>query len=309
MRALPSIVVLQLMTIKSMTGFARTDGAFEQVSWQWEVRTVNGRALDVRLRLPPGFEPYEKPIRELVASRLARGNVSINLQMQRLAGSSEMRINEQVLSQLLSAIDQVSRKTSLTSPSAAEILSMKGVLEWVEVDEDETQRTRRMDAMMESLAAALDSVSEARRVEGEHLAKAVAGHIDEIERLVKLIDNAPARNVDAVARRLKDGISRLLAECEQGTMDEGRLYQEAALLATKMDIEEELKRLGAHVATARDLLQSSDPVGRRLDFLAQEFNREANTVCSKSNDTGITQNALALKAVIDQMREQVQNIE
>ena len=297
------------MTIKSMTGFARADGSYGQTSWQWEVKTVNGRALDIRLRLPPGYELQEKPVRDMVAQRLARGNVFINLQVQRPAGASEARVNEAVLAQMLTAIDRINENVTVAAPSAVEILTMKGVLEWVEVAEEDSENAARIEAMLTSLASALDAVEAARRAEGEHLAQTVWEQLGRIERLVGQIERSPARSVDMVRKRLREGVARLLGECAQGSLDEARLHQEAAMLATRMDVEEELKRLTAHVAAARELLQGSGPVGRRLDFLAQEFNREANTVCSKSNDIQITQNALSLKAVIDQMREQVQNIE
>ena len=295
------------MAISSMTGFARTDGSTGLIRWQWEVRSVNGRGLDIRVRLPAGFEDQESVIKKIVAEKLSRGNVSVNLQVHREQGASELRINEPVLAQMLAAIEVIREKTATAAPSAVELLNLKGVLESCEVEEDDQAVADRVCAILSSLREAIDAVATARAAEGVHLATVIGNQIDEIERLVREVDGAPARTGQAIRARLTEAVAKLMDDTT--SLDEARVYQEAALLATKLDVEEELKRLHAHIAAARELLDSQDPVGRKFDFLAQEFNREANTLCSKSNDTQITRSGLALKAVIDQMREQVQNIE
>ena len=295
------------MTINSMTGFARSDGVWGQTSWQWEVRSVNGRGLDIRLRLPNGYEAHEGAVRKIVSRKLSRGNVSVNLQVRREAGAGQLHVNTQILEQMLAALALIDQKTTVTPPSAVELLNMKGVMEWRELEEDEQSAAERIDAMMNSLDDAIIGIARTRAAEGAHLAQVIGAQIDDIERLVEEVENAPARSPEAIRKRLREGIARLIDEA--GLLDETRLYQEAALLATKLDVEEELKRLHAHIAAARQLLRSREAVGRRFDFLAQEFNREANTLCSKANDTQITRSGLAMKAVIDQMREQVQNIE
>ena len=295
------------MTIKSMTGFARSDGAIGPISWHWEVRSVNGRGLDVRLRLPPGYEALEVRIREAVAKRIVRGNLTVNLNVKRSEGETRIKLNESALRQVLAALDSLKTKLETAPPRPEALLGIKGVLELVEPEESEADMQARTTAMLAGLAEALDGMVRAREAEGGHLRSIVLDQVAAIERLVGAVAASPARSPDAIRQRLKEQVGRLM---ESGVgLDEGRLYQEAAMLATRADVEEELKRLGAHIAGARELLSSREPAGRRLDFLAQEFNREANTLCSKASDAETTRTGLELKAVIDQMREQVQNIE
>ncbi len=295
------------MTIKSMTGFARAAGAAGPVSWHWELRSVNGRGLDIRLRVPPGFESLEPRIREAVARRVSRGSLTVNLSVKRTHGQTEIRLNESALKQVLAAVETLRGAAAVGPPSAEALLNVRGVLELVEPEESEVETAARNDAMLASLDAALDGMVRARADEGGHLKAVVERQLAEIERLVEGVERSPSRAPAAIRQRLREQVGRLL---ETGvTLDETRLYQEAALLAARADVEEELKRLAAHVAAARELLDSKEPAGRRLDFLAQEFNREANTLCSKAYDAETTRAGLELKAVIDQMREQVQNIE
>ena len=295
------------MTIKSMTGFARADGSAGSTSWHWEVRSVNGRGLDLRLRLPPGFEALEPRIREAASKRLTRGSLSINLNVKRSEGVSQIRLNEPALRQVLAALDKLQATANVEAPRADGLLGIRGVLEFVEAEEGEEAARARAEAMLVSLGQALDGLVAARAGEGRRLEAVIDAQIAAIEKLVEAVQRSPARAPDAIRQRLKEQLNRLL---EPGVpLDETRLYQEAALLATRADVEEELKRLTAHIAGARELLVSSEPAGRRLDFLAQEFNREANTLCSKANDAETTRAGLELKAIIDQMREQVQNIE
>jgi uncharacterized protein (TIGR00255 family) len=295
------------MTIKSMTGFARSDGAIGPTSWHWEVRSVNGRGLDIRLRLAPGYESLEAHVREAVGKRITRGSLTINLSVKRSEGATQIKLNEVALRQVLAALDSLKATTEVAAPRPEALLAIKGVLEVVEPEENEAEAQARTEAMLAGLGAALDGMVRAREAEGGRLKAIVQEQLIAIERLVAVVEASPARSAEAIRQRLREQIGRLL---ETGVnLDEGRLYQEAAILATRADVEEELKRLGAHVAAARDLVGAREPAGRRLDFLAQEFNREANTLCSKANDPETTRAGLELKAVIDQMREQVQNIE
>jgi uncharacterized protein (TIGR00255 family) len=295
------------MTIKSMTGFARSDGAMGPISWHWEVRSVNGRGLDVRLRLPPGYEALEVRIREAVGKRIVRGNLTVNLNVKRSEGETRIKLNESALRQVLAALDSLKTRLETAPPRPEALLGIKGVLELVEPEESEADMQARTAAMLAGLTEALDGMVRAREAEGGHLRTIVLDQVAAIERLVGSVAASPSRSPDAIRQRLKEQVGRLL---ETGVgLDEGRLYQEAAMLATRADVEEELKRLGAHIAGARELLSSRETAGRRLDFLAQEFNREANTLCSKASDPETTRAGLELKAVIDQMREQVQNIE
>jgi uncharacterized protein (TIGR00255 family) len=295
------------MTIKSMTGFARADGAIGNLSWHWEVRSVNGRGIDVRLRLPAGFEGLEPRIREILGKRITRGSVTVNLAVKRAHGQGQIQLNETALRQVLDAVERLRQSVPVGPPSAEALLAIKGVLELVEPEETDAEALARTELMLASLGEAVAGMVQARTEEGRRLETVVHEQVAMIERLVATIERSPARYPEAVRQRLRDQVSRLV---EAGTtLDDSRLYQEAVLLATRADTEEELKRLRAHISAARELLQASEPAGRRLDFLAQELNREANTLCSKAADVDTTRAGLELRAVIDQMREQVQNIE
>lgn len=295
------------MAIKSMTGFARTEGLSGVASWAWEVRSVNGRGLDMRLRLAPGHEGLEPKVRELASRHVTRGSLSINLNMKRSEGVAQIRVNEAALAQVIAALDLVRGRIASAPPQAEALLGVRGVLEVAEGDDDPEAVRVRQEEMLSGLANAFSALVAMRAEEGARLARILETQLATIEGLVAQVAASPAHSPDAMRQKLKEQVARLLGEAP--TLDEARLYQEAALLATRADVEEELKRLGAHIAAARALLTSKDPSGRRFDFLAQEFNREANTLCSKSADTEITRIGLELKAVIDQMREQVQNIE
>lgn len=296
------------MAIASMTGFGRSEGTCDGLSWVWEARSVNGRGLDVRLRLPPGNDAIEAMLREAAAKRFVRGNVSATLTLERQANGGSVRLNEQVLTDVLRAADRAAEITGGSRPDTAALLSVKGVLEQSDsAAESPDARANRERTLIAGFVLATEKLSEARRAEGAKLAAVVREHVNEIERLAGAVRASPSRSVDAIRSRIRDQISRLVEASE--TLDKDRLHQEAILVATRADVEEELARLDAHVAAAREILAESGAVGRKLDFLAQEFNREANTLCSKANAVDVTRLGLALKAVIDQLREQVQNVE
>jgi uncharacterized protein (TIGR00255 family) len=293
-------------SLASMTGYARATGAVAGASFTCEVRSVNGRGLDIRLRLAPGLDALESDIRQLIGKMISRGSLTLNLSVEREGAGGDLLINRQALATVLSAIDELSGRVPAAPPSLDGILGLKGVLE---------QRDRPMAAdAEEALAAAiLDGASQAlvdlvlaRRHEGSQIAAILRDRLDEIEALVQRADIHPARSRDVILAKLRQQVADLSTDI---AISEERLAQEALLLATKADIREELDRLTAHIATARQLIGSGGAVGRRLDFLAQEFNREANTLCSKSNAVELTAIGLDLKAAIDQLREQVQNIE
>jgi len=290
-----------------MTGFASRDGVAGPAAWHWELRSVNSRGLDIRLRLPPGLEGLEPRIRAAISQRLARGSVAVNLSAKRTDGGSEIRLNATALRQVLGALEALKSMVEVASPRAEALLGIKGVLELVEAEESAPETAARNDAMLADLEHALGDLVGVRTAEGRRLEEIVLDQLLVIERLTQRIAALPARSVEAVRVRLKEQVARLLEST--GNFDETRLYQEAALLAARADVEEELKRILSHVAAARELLAGDAPAGRKLDFLAQEFNREANTLCSKASDEETTRAGLDLKAVIDQMREQVQNVE
>ncbi len=291
-----------------MTGFGRSDGSAGATQWVWEVRTVNGRGLDLRLRLPPGTEALEPRLREMATRRLARGSVNATLSTRQTANGLSLKLNEQVLDDLLKAVEVLRARVGGPAPTADTLIGFRGLIDTVEATEDEAAALRRADAMIASFGAALDGVIASRKAEGKRLADVIRDQLKAVERIVAEVAASPARSIDAISARLTEQVQKLLV-ASGSALDPVRLHQEAALIATRIDVEEELKRLTAHVAAAHDLLNSGEPVGRKFDFLTQEFNREANTLCSKANDPGITRAGLELKAVIDQMREQVQNIE
>lgn len=295
------------MAVSSMTGFARVEGAGESASWYWELRSVNGKGFDLRLRLPPGLEVLEPKLRSLAVQRFTRGTVHASLVMTRQQGALEVRLNEAVLQQVLNAAKRATELTGGAMPDTAALLGQRGVLEIADVEAGSALAEKDGDALLADFARALDELQLARRGEGERLKAVVADQIGEIERLTGLVETSPARSVEAIQARIREQVTRLIDTDQK--FDSDRLHQEAVLIATRADVEEELKRLKAHVAAGRDLLSGGGAVGRKFDFLAQEFQREANTLCSKSNDSAITEAGLALKVKIDQMREQVQNLE
>ncbi len=291
-----------------MTGFARDSGTIGRYSWFWEIRTVNGKGRDIRLRLPPGYDDLEARCRKIVSDYIIRGNCNLTLKVERITGDQMIKVNEVALKQIARAIRKAEMFVDANSPSIDGILGLRGVLEVVEPEHSPEELKEFHKAVTASLETGLEKVVVSRQEEGKHLYDAVSSHIDRIEESLSVIEQSPSRQPEKIRARLKEQIKRLL-EDDNNLPDENRLFQEAVLLATRADIEEEIVRLKAHIISARKLLESSGSIGRKLDFLTQEFNREANTICSKSNAIDVTNAGLQLKTVIDQMKEQVQNIE
>jgi uncharacterized protein (TIGR00255 family) len=295
------------MTVASMTGFADATGAQGNLHWRWEARSVNGRSLDLRLRTPPGHDGLEAPARRLAAERFLRGAFQISLTVETDSASRGLTVDAVALASAVKIAREVAAETGLAPARVDGLLSLKGVIVADDgVPLDEPGRAARDAAILESLAAAFDKLGKARATEGAKLAALLSAQVDEIERLVAEAGALAAAQPQALKARLSAQIAELLAG---GQVAEDRLAQEVALLATKADVREELDRLTAHVQDARALLKEGKGVGRKLDFLSQEFNREANTLCSKSADIALTRTGLALKAVIDQFREQSANVE
>ncbi|MEM7621021.1 MAG: YicC/YloC family endoribonuclease [Pseudomonadota bacterium] len=297
------------MPLKSMTGFARSDGSHKTTSWHWEVRTLNGRGLDMRFRLPQGYEFLEKTLRDTCAKYIARGNCTVLLNIKREDTPGDIKLNHSALEQILFAAKEVQDKFEVETARLDGILALKGVLEFREPEVDNTDKSELMQAIMENFSQVLMELKQAKVAEGSRLEDAIKGQIDNIEKFIQRLEQAPARLPSVIKKHIEHQINRLFEIEASSQFSEERLHQEAILLAAKADIEEEIDRLKSHVAAARDLLADEKPVGRRLDFLTQEFNREANTICSKAGDNDVSHIGLELKAVIDQMREQVQNIE
>jgi uncharacterized protein (TIGR00255 family) len=296
--------------IVSMTGFAVRKGQGAGASWVWEVRSVNGKGLDLRLRLPDWIDGLEPLVRADLARRLQRGNVALTLKVQRDGGADALRVNRSVLEGVLAGLSEVvdsatKRGLTLAPPSAAEVLALRGVLDMGAMDEGDTGPLRA--ALMADLSDLLADFVAARASEGAALAGVIAAQLDQIALLTADAAVEAVLRREAMAVTLRENLARVLNN--SAGVDESRIAQELALIAVKADVTEEVDRLTAHVGAARALLAEGGAVGRKLDFLTQEFNREANTLCSKAQSIALTRIGLDLKTVIDQMREQVQNVE
>jgi uncharacterized protein (TIGR00255 family) len=295
------------MTLQSMTGFARVEGTSGRTRWAWELRSVNGKGLDLRLRMPPGFEAMEADVRRLAGEAFSRGNLQIGLAVSVSEAQIEAVVNQGALAAVLALRDQLAGMVDPAPLKLDTLLAVRGIVDFREAEESETERAVRDGDIRAGFAEAIRCLAEMRASEGTALAGVLLGQAARIEALTTVVEADPSRSVAAIAERLSGQVALLM----QGTtaLDRDRLHQEAALIATKADLCEEIDRLKAHVAAARELLAQGGPVGRKLDFLAQEFNRESNTICSKSNAAAVTAAGIELKVVIDQFREQVQNLE
>jgi uncharacterized protein (TIGR00255 family) len=295
------------MALSSMTGFARGHGVAGTYAWSWELKSVNSKGLDLKLRLPTGWDAIEATVRARASEVLSRGSVFANLTVNREGVAPVARINEPVLAAVLATLKGLSGKVDAAPPTLDGILSLKGVIDVSEAEESETERAAAESAVVAGFVQTLKGLAEMRRNEGDALGKILTGRLSEIGELAARAEAAPGRKPEAIKARLAEKIAELLEDTQR--FDPDRLHQEALLLATKADIREELDRLTAHVAQGRKLISAGGPVGRKLDFLAQELNRESNTLCSKANDLELTNIGLELKAVVEQFREQVQNLE
>lgn len=295
--------------LRSMTAYARAQGGDDTLAWVWEIRGVNGRGLDIRARLPHGFDRFDQPLRQRAQAKLHRGSLQIGLTLRRSSSSGDVRVNSELLAQYAEIAAELHEGGKAVSASADGLLALPGVLERAEEGEtlDETRQAQRDAAMLADLDTTIESFIEMRRAEGQRLGALLSGQLDQIETAIETASACAAAQPDALRERLRGLVAELLEASP--SLPEERLAQEAALLVGKADVREELDRLRAHLEAARALLAEGGAIGRRLDFLCQEFNREANTLCSKSPDVELTRIGLQLKAVIEQFREQVQNLE
>jgi uncharacterized protein (TIGR00255 family) len=295
------------MALSSMTGFARGHGVAGSYAWSWEVKSVNAKGLDLRLRLPPGWDAVEAPARTSAAQVLARGTVYGTLTVAREGVAPVVRVNEPVLAAVLATIKSLSGRVDAAPPTLDGILALRGVIEVQDQDENEDERRAAEAAVVVGFQETVDELGKMRRHEGAALGQILTQRLGEIAALAARAEAAPGRRAEAIKARIAEQIATLLDA--SGRFDPDRLHQEAVLIASKADIREELDRLAAHVAQTGRLIAEGGAIGRRLDFLAQELNREANTLCAKSNDVELTNIGLELKTVVEQFREQVQNLE
>lgn len=295
--------------LTSMTGFAARTGRADGFSWSWELRSVNGKGFDLRFRMPDWLGGLESEIRKQFSAVIARGSVSLNLRIAREAGENAVEINEDALARVLEAIAQIedragAKGVNLTPASASDVMNFRGVMD---APQNRDASEELLDALRADIAPLLASFNEMRAAEGASLHAVLTRQLDEIETLTQQAQGLLSKRADEMRANFQDAIARVMDA--RADMDEARIAQEIAVLAVKSDVTEEIDRLHAHISAARDLVASGAPCGRKLDFLCQEFNREANTLCSKAQNAGLTEIGLALKVLIDQMREQVQNVE
>jgi uncharacterized protein (TIGR00255 family) len=295
------------MALSSMTGFARSHGVSGPYSWAWEIKSVNGKGLDLRLRLPSGWDAIEVPVRTRAAEALTRGSLQANLTVERSGAQPVVSINAAVLEAILAAMRQLAAKVEAAPPSLDGLLALKGLIDVSDSEEREEDRRNAETAVIAGFVQVIGALGEMRHHEGAALGRVLSVRLGEIGALADRAEHAPGRQPDAIRARLAEQIATLLAQSDRFEPD--RLHQEAIMIATKADVREELDRLAAHIAQAQHLIGQGGAIGRRLDFLAQELNREANTLCAKANDVELTNIGLELKAAVEQFREQVQNVE
>jgi uncharacterized protein (TIGR00255 family) len=295
------------MALQSMTGFSRRDGQIGRYQWAWELRSVNGKGLDARLRLPAGFDRLELEARRVLSGHFTRGNIQAGLTLQIGEAQVQAIVNQPALDAVLALKSRLAAHLDPAPLRLDTLLGIRGVIDFKDESDDPAEVEALDRSLLDGLASAADGLKAMREAEGAALSVVLLAQVATIEDLAELIEKDPSRRPDQIRARLDGQVAAILEAAS--SLDRDRLYTEVALIATKADIREELDRLGAHIAAARSLIAGGGPVGRKLDFLSQEFNREANTLCSKSNDVALTAIGLDLKAVIDQLREQVQNVE
>jgi len=295
------------MALQSMTGFARREGTSGRYRWAWELRSVNGKGLDLRLRLPPGMERLEVDVRRLISIQFSRGNLQASLSLSADENRFEAVVSQSALATVLAMRDQLAGIIDPAPLKLDTLMAIRGIVEFRETPEGEDAVASRDADVMAGLEGAIFDLKAMREHEGQALSRILLGQVSTIEDLTNVIEQDPSRSPAEIATKLSAQVAALM-DAAPG-LDRDRLHAEAALIATRVDLREEIDRLKAHVAAARELMVKGGPIGRKLDFLAQEFNRESNTICSKSNAAAVTSAGIELKVVIDQFREQVQNLE
>lgn len=294
------------MALSSMTGFARTSFEVDGAKFSWELKSVNARGLEIRLRLPTGLDHLEADVRAAIREGIGRGSCFFTLTREADGERSRLVIDEQALALVLAAARRLAAVEGVAMPSADGLLSIPGVLQDGTASLDDDAAKRRDAAVLAALGRAISALQHSRDEEGLRLAEVLGAQVAAMERLIGEAEAISAEAPDALKARIREQVALLTAD--PGSLNADRLHQEAVIAATRADVREEIDRLRSHVASVRKLMDGDEAAGRRLEFLAQEFNREANTLCSKAFDRRLTAVGLELKAVIDQFREQVQNL-
>jgi uncharacterized protein (TIGR00255 family) len=295
------------MTLSSMTGFGRAEGHYKHHSWVWEIRSVNGKGLDVRMRIPPGLDAFDQFIKTTIKKEITRGSINVLLQLSKEETDTDVKVNEAALDKLIGVAKKASVDHDLPMPSLDSLLSIRDVVEIILTEDNENQISERNDILKKSFIEALSELKSSRQEEGLATRKMLSDVIDQVEDLLNQAEEIVNNQPSLLKEKYEEKVNALF-DNKQG-IDKDRLAQEIVLLATKADTKEETDRLRAHIASARTMLDAKGTIGRKMDFLTQEFNREANTLCSKSSDIALTNIGLSLKTAIDQIREQVQNVE
>lgn len=295
------------MTLSSMTGFGRAQDQFENYSWVWEIRSVNGKSVDIRMRIPSGLDALDQHIKNTLKKSVSRGSFNVSLQLDKDTTEPQVNVNEVALDKLVDVAKQAAKKHDLPMPSIGRLLSIRDLVSITANDESDDILKARDVALKASFDEAILSLKKSRQEEGEATYNMLSVILDDAEKLLKEAEKIAAKQPQALKQKFEEKVNALF-DNNQG-LDQDRLAQEIVLLATKADVKEETDRLHAHIAQARNLLKEKGPVGRKMEFLSQEFNRETNTLCSKSSDIELTNVGLSLKSTIDQFREQVLNVE
>jgi uncharacterized protein (TIGR00255 family) len=293
--------------LTSMTGFARTEGHGDGANWSWELRSVNGKGLDMRVRMPPGWESLDPDLRAAISKTFQRGTIHVALDVVTDASRLRPVIDKALLKELWQDVAETSASFGLPPPRLESLLAIKGVIESGQDARTPAASSEHRDAMLASFHQALAALAAARAGEGAALQKLLLERVALVSQLVGQARGEPSRQPDAIRTRLRAQVMALVESSE--ALDPARLHQEAVLLAVKADVAEELDRLDSHVEQASALIAGAEPSGRRLDFLSQEMAREANTLCAKANHVAISRIGLDLKTLIEQFREQVQNVQ
>ena len=295
------------MTLSSMTGFGRAEGHYKHYSWVWEIRSVNGKGLDVRMRIPPGLDAFDQFIKTTIKKEITRGSINVLLQLSKEETDTDVKVNEAALDKLIGVAKKASVDHDLPMPSLDSLLSIRDVVEIILTEDNENQISERNDILKKSFIEALSELKSSRQEEGLATRKMLSDVIDQVEDLLNQAEEIVNNQPSLLKEKYEEKVNALFDNKQD--IDKDRLAQEIVLLATKADTKEETDRLRAHIASARTMLDAKGTIGRKMDFLTQEFNREANTLCSKSSDIALTNIGLSLKTAIDQIREQVQNVE